>query len=285
MSRMIRTVSPPPALSLAAALVLVLVAALALVPVPATTASARSPEAGTWAVRGTMSDACQCQVFCPCELAEKPTFGHCKDTAIIHVEEGHFGPVDLSGQRIVVVSQSPDDERLVDSVGRLLFAHMYVPDDASDEQAEALGELARRIFGTWVDQRNVRISLVETVERVPMQVTIEPHRHRVKIPRVLDLDIKALTGTDGVNPVALTNAPANAPGMGDLLVARSHAYRFTDHDIDWDFPGRSGSIRSLDLSGEVAAEPAAVELAEPAGEEEGGATPGHRHGDAHAHLH
>jgi hypothetical protein len=227
-------------------LVLAALASIGNAPVPA---AGQTHPADTWSVRGTMTDACQCKVFCPCELAEKPTFGHCNDTAILNVEEGHLGSVDLSGERIVVVSKSPEGERLVDTVGELVFAHMYVPEGATDEQAEALAELARRVFGVWSPGQPARISPHETVEKVPMQAVIEPTRYRVEIPGILSLDVEAVTGGDGKTPVVVKNGPAAGPGVPDIVVARSNRYRYTDHGIDWDYAGRSATIRPVEASG------------------------------------
>lgn len=227
--------------------ILAFVAALAAAPEHA----AAKPDPDTWAMKGTMSDACQCNVFCPCELAEKPSYGHCDDTAILHVEHGHYGGVALDGMRVVVVSQSPKGERLVDTVGNLVFARLYVPEEATDEQAAALAEMARRVFGTWVNGKVARISPDESIHRVPMTAVIEPRHHRVEVPGILDLDIAAITGWDGENPVALRNGPAAGPGIGDILIAKSSSYRFTDGGIDWDYAGRSASMRTLDLSGSV----------------------------------
>jgi len=232
-----------------------------LVPAAAA-AEATLPVKGEWALAGSMSDACQCEVFCPCEFAQKPTYGHCDDTAILHIERGHYGGVKLDGRRVVVVSQSPEGERLVDTIGDLVFARLYVPDDAGELEAQALAELARRVFGTWVGGKVARISPDEKVARVQMTASIEPTRHRVSIPGVLDLDIEALTGWDGVNPVAVKNGPAAGPGAGDILIARSHAYRYTDHGIDWNYAGRSASMRTLELKGaieNVPADPAPAE--------------------------
>jgi hypothetical protein len=205
----------------------------------------------TWAFEGLMTDACQCHVFCPCEFAQKPTYGHCDDTAILHVKKGHYGTVDLSGKRVVVVSQSPKGERLLDTIGRLNFAHIYVSDNSTEEQARALAEMARRVFGTFVSSKVARISPKESIHRVPMKVTIEPTHHEVHIPGVLDLDVTALTGWDGKNPVVLENGPAAGPGMDDILVARSKTYRYTDQGLDWDYGGRSASMRSATLSGHI----------------------------------
>lgn len=203
---------------------------------------------GTWAVEGVLSDACQCQVFCSCEMGDKPTYGHCDDTTILHIRKGHYGSVDLSGLQAVAVFKSPKGERLVDTIGHLDFAHYYIPERATPDQAEALVELTRQIFGVYVDGAP-RLSSRETVQQVPIRVTIEPLRHRVQIPDILELDIEAIKGWDGKSPVTVTNGPAQGPGQSEILVARSHRYRYTDHGIDWKHDGRSASMRTLDLSG------------------------------------
>lgn len=200
-----------------------------------------------WEVTGLMSDACQCAVFCPCEFNEKPTFGHCDDTAIMHIEEGRFDDVDLSGQKLVVVFQSPEGERLFDTIGHLNFARIFVPEDTTDAQVEALEKVAGRVFGALVTGAH-RLAEDQKVERVAMEIDLEPHRHRVKIPGILDLDVEAITGGDGENPMVVQNI--GGPEFGDVIVAKSHTYRYTYEDIDWNYSGRSASFRTFDLAGD-----------------------------------
>jgi hypothetical protein len=109
------------------------------------------------------------------------------------------------------------------------------------EQAEALEGLGWALW--WLD-------------RVAMTATIEPTRHKVQIPGVLDLDIEALTGWDGESPVVLKNGPAAGPGVGDILIAHSNTYHFTGNGLDWDYRGRSASMRKLDLKGAIENVPA-----------------------------
>jgi hypothetical protein len=199
-----------------------------------------------WHVRGLMSDACQCAVFCPCEFNEKPTFGHCDDTAIMHIEEGRFDHIDLDGQRLVVTFQSPEGERLFDTIGDLNFARIFVPDDTTDAQFEALEAVAGRVFGALVTGMH-RLAEDQTVHRVPMQIDLEPLRHRVTIPGILELDVEAITGGDGENPMVLQNI--GGPEFGDVIVAKSHRYRYTYGGVDWNYSGRSASFRTFDLSG------------------------------------
>jgi hypothetical protein len=226
-------------------------AALALLAPPRTAGAAGTPPAGgTWEIEGVFSDACQCAVFCPCEFSEKPTFGHCDDAGILNILKGHWGDQKLDGLRVVVVSQSPHGERLVDTVGRLKFAHIYVSKESTDAQMNALAEIVRRSFGVFANGVS-RISPNETVERVPMKVTIEPYRYRAVIPGILNLDLEAITGGDGKTPIVVKNHPFNPLGLDDPLVAHSKVYTYKRGDINWNYSGRSASIRHFKLSGEI----------------------------------
>lgn len=202
-----------------------------------------------WEVEGTMADACQCLVFCSCEFNEKPSFGHCDDSAILDIEKGHYGDVPLDGLRVVVVSQSPKGERLVDTVGKLNFARIYVPQESTDKQMKALAQISRYVFGAFVTNAQ-RISENETVQKVPMTVKIADTRYSIQIPNILNLDIEALTGGDGKTPMVLKNSPFTAAGFGDALIGKSHTYTFTADGHNWNYGGRSASIRSFHLEGE-----------------------------------
>src|SRR6186713_3358753 len=72
-------------------------------------------------LEGLLADACQCDVFCPCEFKGLPSHGCCDDSAILHVDKGSFGGVNLDHTDVVVVSESPAGERMVDKVGNLTF--------------------------------------------------------------------------------------------------------------------------------------------------------------------
>jgi hypothetical protein len=81
-----------------------------------------------------------------------------------------------------------------------------------------------------------------------MEIDIQPLRHRVKIPGILDLDVEAIPGGDGENPMVLQNI--GGPEFGDVIVAKSHTYRYTYDGIDWNYSGRSASFRTFNLSGD-----------------------------------
>jgi hypothetical protein len=207
-----------------------------------------SATASTWEVTGTMGDACQCEVFCPCEFSSHPSFGNCDDAGILTITKGHYKDVDLSGQKVVVVSASPQGQRLVDAVGNLTFARIYVPRSASDAQAEALGAIVRNLFGTFVG-KSARISPDEKVVRADVAISTDSTRYTAKIPGILDLDMKPVVGGDGKTPVVVHNNAFTALGFSDVAVWQSQKYMYTAEGRKWNYAGRSASLRSFSLKG------------------------------------
>lgn len=219
---------------------------------PAVQGSAQSSvpavQNATWEVEGTMGDACQCEIFCPCEFGSHPSEDNCDDAGILSITKGHYKDVDLSGQKVVVVSASPSGERLVDTVGRLTFARIYVPKDATDEQAEALAEIVRNVFGTFVG-KTPRISPDEKVVRADLSISVDSTRYAASIPGVLDVEMKPVLGGDGKTPIVVHNNPFTALGFGDVAVWQSQKYTYTAEGRKWDYTGRSASVRSFSLKG------------------------------------
>jgi hypothetical protein len=215
---------------------------------PAAQAPASAEQGSTWIVAGTMADACQCEVFCPCEFNSHPSFDNCDDAAILAISKGQYKNVDLSGQKVVVVSASPQGQRLVDAVGKLTFARIYVPRSATEEQAAALGEIVRNVFGTFVG-KIARISPDEKVVRADVAISTDSTRYTAKIPGILDLDMKPVLGGDGKSPIVVHNNAFTALGFSDVAVWQSRKYTYTAEGKKWNYSGRSASVRTFSLKG------------------------------------
>ena len=57
-------------------------------------AAGQAPE---WRFRGDWFDVCKCNIPCPCEFAQPPTYGDCEGILAYHIREGHYGEVRLDG--------------------------------------------------------------------------------------------------------------------------------------------------------------------------------------------
>lgn len=205
-------------------------------------------------IEGTAADACQCIVFCPCEFKSVPSEGMCDDTALIHIDKGNFGGIPLDGIDIVVTSESPNGKRMIDSVGNLTFGRIYVGKQFSDAQAAVAAEVARRMLGTFVKDKN-RISPDEKTTKVELHATMAAEQATAKIPGVLDLAMETLKGGDEKGPILIKNSPWAAPGIGDARVGHSTVYDYTTEGRAWHYAGRSASFRSFTMDGKTAAAP------------------------------
>lgn len=86
-----------------------------------------------WSIRGPAIVACNCDWGCPCQFNARPTHGDCRATMAMHIEEGHFGDVDLSGLRLAALLAWPG--AIHEGHGQVL---PVVDEKADDRQREAL---------------------------------------------------------------------------------------------------------------------------------------------------
>lgn len=61
----------------------------------------------SWKMKGRWVKNCNCAYGCPCDFNARPTHGHCEGMVGMHIDEGHFGDVDLSGLRWAAVYHWP----------------------------------------------------------------------------------------------------------------------------------------------------------------------------------
>lgn len=50
-----------------------------------------------WSIKGPELSICNCAWGCPCQFNALPTSGDCRATAMVRIDEGHFGDVRLDG--------------------------------------------------------------------------------------------------------------------------------------------------------------------------------------------
>jgi hypothetical protein len=91
-----------------------------------------------WAIAGTYSEACNCEVICPCRriggrAGARSTYGTCTGALSWAVLDGRAGDVDLSGLGAVLACRYDDDEP-----GSPWTYFLYVDERGSDAQREAL---------------------------------------------------------------------------------------------------------------------------------------------------
>src|SRR2546421_4516353 len=86
-----------------------------------------------YVLEGTLLEACNCNVLCPCWIGEDPDNGTCDAVLAYHINNGTIDGVDVSGRTVVALGHIP---------GNVLQGNwkvaLLVDDEASPEQFQAI---------------------------------------------------------------------------------------------------------------------------------------------------
>ena len=57
-----------------------------------------------WKASGDWFDVCKCNIPCPCEFAQTPTYGDCDGVLAYHIKKGQYGEVSLDGLNVLALA-------------------------------------------------------------------------------------------------------------------------------------------------------------------------------------
>ncbi len=204
------------------------------------------PEPGRvsdWRVRGSYFEGCNCEAICPCRsVGGRPggpsTFGECFGALSWHIHQGHADGTDLSGLRAVLSIRYFD--RVQPSTRWEVV--LYVDEDASDQQREALGDIfLGRAGGTVARLYGPAIGEVCAVR--PARITLEHTAARKRIDVVGYLTVAAEGAASDPGDVRCGIPGFDHPGTelhGDSL-------RSTDPVLRWEVKGRRHAAFTTDF--------------------------------------
>ena len=66
-------------------------------------AAASTANIPKWMVSGGWFDVCKCNIPCPCEFAQTPTFGDCDVVLVYHIHKGQYGETPLDGLNVLAL--------------------------------------------------------------------------------------------------------------------------------------------------------------------------------------
>jgi hypothetical protein len=56
-----------------------------------------------WKASGDWFDVCKCNIPCPCEFAQTPTYGDCDGVLAYHIKNGQYGELPLDGLNVLAL--------------------------------------------------------------------------------------------------------------------------------------------------------------------------------------
>ena len=188
-----------------------------------------------WNIQGEYFESCNCDVVCACLVQNVPPRGRCDAALAVQVGDGHCGDVRLDGLKAAVMISFPGPGKMRD--GDWTVA-LYIDDRASPEQTAALSEIFSGRAGGPMAMISGLISHFLGVKTVPIEFVVDGNKRRLAIPEIMAIDIEAVTGRDGSEPLWVTNAAH--PVSPQLSLACSNVHRYRDYNLAWDVSETNG---------------------------------------------
>lgn len=197
--------------------------------------------AAQWNITGEYFESCNCDLICPCLIQAPTSRDRCDAALAFHITEGRYEQTSLDNLNAVLVVSFPGPGKMRDGNWT---AAVYVDDRASPAQQEALGNIfSGKAGGPLGVVFGALVTKFLGVKAVPITFEMKGNERRLVIPQILEIDITAVTGQDGIEPLWATNA--SHPVSSKLALAHSRAYRYADHNLAWNTSGTNGHFSSF----------------------------------------
>jgi hypothetical protein len=217
----------------------------------AETAVETQPAASGYQFEGTLLEACNCDVLCPCWIGEDPDNGTCRSAVAYHFDQGTIRGVDVSGLTLATVVFIP---------GNILAGNwqqmMFVDDRASDEQMQAIVDaFTGKLGGPLADLAQLVGERVEIV-RAPVSHEVVEGRGTLTVgDGQVVATMEPYRGPDGsvttLNNSIFSTVPGSPAWVGK---ASKFAVDLPQHGWTYEFEG-SNAIQSnwkIDFRGDAA---------------------------------
>jgi hypothetical protein len=217
----------------------------------AETAVETEPASSGYQFQGTLLEACNCDVLCPCWIGEDPDNGTCSSVVAYHFDAGKVRGIDVSGLTIANVVFIPGNV-LAGNWKQLIF----VDDQANDEQAQAIVDaFSGKLGGPLADLAQLigeRLGVV----RAPISHEIVEGRGTLSVGDGAVLaEMEPYRGPDGSVTTLQNSIFSTVPGSPAWVgKARRFVVNLPEHGWTYEFEGRN-AIQSdwvIDYRGEAA---------------------------------
>ena len=179
-------------------------------------------------MEGRILEVCNCDVLCPCWIGEDPDNGTCDSVLAYHFDRGDVEGIDVSGLTLALIAHIP---------GNVLkggFRVVAVVDDrATPEQEEAVLKAWRGELGGPMQDLSRLIGEVLSVERAPIDFSVEQGMGTLRIGEVVAADVEPYRGPSGQVTTLNESIFSTIPGS-PAYVAKATRWRARQPLLGWD---------------------------------------------------
>jgi hypothetical protein len=193
-----------------------------------------------WQAKGDWFDVCNCNMPCPCEFAQPPTFGECDGILVWHIGEGTYGEIPLNGLNVAAIGYFQGNIW----AGAKATMGIFIDQRADNQQREALQAIFGGAAGGWPGQFAKNISEVRGMEFAPIEFDLAGNltSWRAAVPGRFEARAEALTGPTTLpgQLVQTLNPPGSEVGPNAVATwGTSKVDRVDTFGFKWDRSGQS----------------------------------------------
>src|SRR5574341_439765 len=170
-----------------------------------------------WNVSGDWFDVCKCNIPCPCEFAQTPTFGECDGVMAYHINNGDYGHTSLDGLNALALT---DFKGNIWAGNTKINLAIFFDERANDQQRNALNMIFTGKAGGFMAELAKLIGHVRGIEYVTIkfEVADDLSYWSAEIPGKVTAKAEALTGpmTPPGKRVQTINPPGSEVGPGTV---------------------------------------------------------------------
>jgi hypothetical protein len=229
----------------------------------AATATAASSTAATttntntipkWKASGDWFDVCKCNIPCPCEFAQSPTYEECDGILAYHIKKGNYGDIPLDDLNVLALGSFKGNIWTGDGLTRVNMA-IFFDEKANEKQREALNMIFSGRAGGFMAEFAKLIGEIRGIEyaSIKFELADDLSYWSAEIPGKVLARAEALTGptTPPGKRVQTINPPGSevGPGGGVATWGRSLADEADAMGFKWARKGRSSKHIPFDWSG------------------------------------
>jgi hypothetical protein len=189
----------------------------------------------SWHLKGSYVETCSCELMCPCNMSfdHGATYDYCRVTLVFNIREGEIDGTDVGGLKVAAIADTP--KVMTDGNWKL---GMFIDENANDEQADKLGAVFSGQLGGPMAALGPLVGEVLGVERAPIEVVDDGHRHSVRIGDSIDFEIEDIVpfGVETDEPVKLTGM--FHPVASTLTAAEAKRSKISAFGIEYE--GKTG---------------------------------------------
>ena len=207
-----------------------------------------------WNASGDWFDVCKCNLPCPCEFAQKPTYGDCEGVLAYHIKKGKYGEELLDGLNVLALIYFKGNlwagEAKID-------AAFFFDERANEKQRKALQMIFSGKAGGFMAEIAKLLGEVKGMDYVPIkfEVVDDLSYWSAEIPGKVIAKAEALTGpmTPPGKRVQTINPPGSEVGPGPAGAVATWGTAVSD-EVDamgfkWERKGRSSKHIPFDWNG------------------------------------